>query len=486
MIALSEYRMRDGLALAGLLRKGDVAPHELMEAALSLAAQLDPYLHALCNLRPEAGLELARGARLKGIFGALPFLLKDSGLASTFLAGSIGSRLFKDSRSTIDATLTGRFLDAGFLPFGRTTVPELCMAPTTEAAVYGAPTCNPWDTTRSSGGSSGGAAAAVAAGIVPIAHGSDGGGSIRIPAACCGVYGLKPSRGLVPAGPLRGEGWGGLAVDGVLSRTVRDTAASLDAIAGMERGQPYAAPARPESYLAILDRPFRGPLRIARWTRAWDDIPIARDCLDAVDHVTRMLESLGHQVIDADLPAIDYASFVNSIIDVMAANVALTVGGVLRGRTDADPVELLEPAIRDAMEIGRRLSAENYVLSINRFHRIGRSLEAYIADYDFILTPTLTQPPMKLDTLSMQSDFRSFRARAARYTTFLAIVNASGQPAASLPLARNVDGLPIGVQLIAPFGGEAELLRLSAQLEAAEPWAHCLPDPARRIEPGKG
>ena len=331
---IETYRRLDGLELASLLKRREVTPLELMEIALKLGERFQPALNALCHVDADLGRKLAKEATEKGAFGALPFLLKDSGLASTTLKGSMGSRLFAGMGSAVNATLTERFVAAGFLPYGRTTVPEFCMAPTTEAVVYGGPTRNPWDLTRSSGGSSGGAAAAVAAGIVPVAHGNDGGGSIRIPASCCGVYGLKPSRGLVPFGPLRGEGWGGLACDGVLSRTVRDTAAVMDAIAGMERGQPYAAPFRPKSYLELLERPFEQPLRIARWSKAWDDIVISPENIEALDHATRVLEGLGHEVIEAELPPIKYASFIDSLIDVMAANVAVTVGGVLRGATE--------------------------------------------------------------------------------------------------------------------------------------------------------
>ncbi|MGL4558479.1 MAG: amidase family protein, partial [Afipia sp.] len=268
----------DGIDLAAMLYAGEVSPAELMRAALNAAAARNPDLNALRFVQAESAIAQAEQTRLRGTFGALPFLLKDSGLASTNLASSIGSRLFSNGPSAINATLTDRFTADGFLPFGRTTVPEFCMAPTTEAIANGGPTRNPYDLTRSSGGSSGGAAAAVAARIVPIAHGSDGGGSIRIPASCCGVYGLKPSRGLVPNGPQRGEGWGGLVADGVLSRSVRDSAAALDGIAGTELGQPYAAPMRPDSYRALLHVPFERPLRIARWTQAWEDIPIATQC----------------------------------------------------------------------------------------------------------------------------------------------------------------------------------------------------------------
>ena len=358
----------------------------------------------------------------------------------------------------------------GFLPFGRTTAPEFSMAPTTEAKANGGPTRNPWKLNHSTGGSSGGAAAAVAAGILPVAHGSDGGGSIRIPASCCGVYGLKPSRGLVPAGPSRGEGWGGLASDGVLSRSVRDTAAALDGIAGADPGAPYAAPTNAGGYLAGLERPFDRPLRVAMWTRAFDDIPLHPDCLAAVREAAQVLEGLGHEVVETDLPPIAFAKFVKAQIDVMAANAAVLVNGKVRNASDTAWQVLLEPAILDAWDRGRRLSAEDYILAITWFHTIGRQMEAAMTGFDFVLTPTLCQPPLPLGQLSTDTDFATFRTAASRYTTFLAIINASGQPAASLPLSWNAEGLPIGVQLIGHFGAKADLLRLSAQIETARPW----------------
>jgi amidase len=426
-------------------------------------------LNALCYLRPDAALD-RRGQPAEGPVRRLPFLLKDSGLASTFLPSSVGSRLFAGMTFASDATLQTRFLADGFLAFGRTTVPEFCMAPTTEAVQNGGPTRNPWDPRRSSGGSSGGAAVAVATGIVPIAHGSDGGGSIRIPASCCGVYGLKPSRGLVPHGPLRGEGWGGLAVDGVLTRTVRDTAAALDGIAGMEPGQPYSAPERPASYLARLNLPFKRPLRIARWTESWEGIGIAPECRKAVMLTGELLAGLGHEVVDVAPPPLKYAAFIGAIIDVMSANVALTVNGWLRQKPVDDLSSVLEPAILDAWHRGQRLGAEAYALAINRFHAIGRTMADHMAGFDIVLTPTLTQLPALLGALSMAEDFETFRRKAGRYTAFLAIINASGQPAASLPLHWTEEGLPVGVQMVGHFGAEDMLLRLSAQLEAAAPW----------------
>lgn len=465
-----EYQALDGLGLAALLRAGQVTPVEVMDCALKIAGEVNPQINALCHMNPDIGRALASTASLKGHFGALPMLLKDSGLAAKGLTNSLGSRLFAGLEIPANATVTDRLVADGFLPFGRTTAPEFSMAPTTEAKANGGPTRNPWNLNHSTGGSSGGAAAAVAAGILPVAHGSDGGGSIRIPASCCGIYGLKPSRGLVPSGPSRGEGWGGLACDGVLSRSVRDTAAALDGIAGADPGAPYAAPAGVGSYLAGLEQPFDRPLRVAMWTRAFDDIPVHPDCLAAVQDAARLLEGLGHEVVETDLPPIAFAKFVKAQIDVMAANAAVLINGKVRNAPDTGWQALLEPAILDAWDRGRHLSAEDYILAITRFHTIGRQMETAMTGFDFILTPTLTQPPLPLGQLTTDTDFVTFRTEAGRYTTFLGIINASGQPAASLPLSWNAEGLPIGVQLIGHFGAEADLLRLSAQIEAARPW----------------
>lgn len=470
----SEYERFDGLGLASLLQSGQVSPEELMTCAIELADSRAPALNALCYERYDESLEMARVARPSGTYGAVPFLLKDSGLASRRFPSSIGSRLFNDTQFKYDATLVKRFEDAGLSAFARTTVPELCMSPTTEAARNGGPTRNPWDTNRSAGGSSGGAAAAVAAGIVPIAHGNDGGGSIRIPASCCGVYGLKPSRGRLPMGPARGEGWGGLAVEGVLSRTVRDTAAALDAIGGDERGAPYACPPAPSSYLQSLSQPLERALRIVAWQTAWDDIELAPECLEALRRAAALLRSAGHEVSEAPPANIDYAGFIEAHLQVLAANIAVAVNSVIK-----DPATKwqsdLEPAILDGYQLGCALSAEQYVRAINTFHRMGRLMEKHMAGFDVLLTPALTRLPVQLGELSMQTDFRSFRRKVAKYTTFLAIINASGQPAASVPLYWTEAGLPVGIQLVGHFGREDQILSLSAQLESAAPWGQKRP-----------
>ncbi len=472
-----EYLQYDGIALASLLACGDVRPVDLMHAAIGLARARAPSLNALCHDRYDDALAWADQWTLQGPFGGIPFLLKDSGLASTRLRSSIGSRLFRDMAFAQNATVVDRFEQAGLIPFARTAVPELCMAPTTEALANPGPTRNPWDLSRSTGGSSGGAAAAVAAGIVPIAHGSDGAGSIRIPAACCGLYGLKPSRGMVPVGPSRGEVWGGMAGDGVLSRTVRDSAAALDAIAGAEPGAPYAAPARSESFLQTLATPRRRPLRIGVWRQAWIDIPIESACLDAVEHAALLCRHLGHDMVDIAPPALDYSGFIDAHITVLATNIVMSAEARLRvlGRTLRE--DDLEPALLDGYRLGKALGATHYAQAIQCFHAVGRSMDTAMGDCDLLLSPTLTRVAPPLGTYPMTGTLTAFRHTAARFGTFMAVVNASGQPAASVPLWQSQDGLPVGIQLIGRLGRDDQVLKLSAELESIDPWIKRRPTP---------
>ncbi|MET0544251.1 MAG: amidase [Variovorax sp.] len=470
-----EYERFDGLELATLLRRREVTSSELMACAIELARTRGAALNAIRYPRYEESQALADAWQARGTFAGIPFLLKDSGLASKRFPSSNGSRLFADSTSAHDATLVKRFDKLGLIPFARTTVPELCMAPTTEAPENGGATLNPWDPERSPGGSSGGAAAAVASGIVPIAHGSDGGGSIRIPAACCGLFGLKPSRGLVPTGPVKGEGWGGLACDGVLSRTVRDTAAAMDGIGGWELGAPYAAPPSTGSYqLAVAQRASQRK-RIVVWRSAWDGIPIAPECLAAVDQAAALCRAMGHEVIDREPPALDYAAFVQAHINVLATNIVLSSNARLKALGRAYAEGDLEPAMHDGYLVGQRLDAGDYARAIQQFHTVGRVMQGALSDADIVLTPTLTQLPAPLGWLAMNGTLQSFRERVATYATFLAVVNASGQPAANVPIACTAQELPVGIQLIGRFGREDQVLQLSAELEEAAPWAQRRP-----------
>jgi amidase len=464
-----EYRSHDGVGLADLLARGEISPVEAMRTAIEAAERVN----AACNIIAYARYDeaLAEAGRCKpeaGKFGAVPFLLKDSGTASTDLPSSMGSRLFEETTSPADSTIVTRFRQAGFVTFGRTTVPEMCMAPTTEALRNGGPTRNPFDPTRSCGGSSGGAAVAVAAGVVPVAHGGDGGGSIRIPASCCGVFGLKPTRGRMPTGPFRGEGWGGLTADGVLTRSVRDTARALDLVAGMEPGAPYAAPPGGD-FEAGLTRPFDRPLRIALWTDPWG-LPVERACLDAVGSAAKLCASLGHEVIPVAPPDFDYTGFLGAIIAVMSANITLAARKRLAGEGRDPTPDEMEPALLDGYRRGLSMAAGEYVEAINTFHAVGRMMARMIGGYDLMLTPTLTSAPIKLGTLSTaEPDFSAFRHHVGALTPFLAVINASGQPAASLPLGRD-GNLPIGVQAIGQFGREDVVLRLAAQLEGSALW----------------
>ncbi|WPB56317.1 amidase [Xylophilus sp. GOD-11R] len=474
-----DYENHDGLALAGLLERGEVDSTELMDCAIALAEQRNPALNFLIHSQFETSRRIAAEWAPRGAFRGIPFLLKDSGFAHRRFPSSIGSRLFRDTVFDFDATVANRFESAGFIPFARTTVPELCMAGTTDAARNGGATLNPWDRRLSAGGSSGGAAAAVAARVVPVAHGSDGGGSIRIPAACCGVYGLKPSRGRVPMGPSRGEGWAGMSTDGVLSISVRDTAAALDAIGGYEPGAPYAAPPQAGSYLEAVREQHIVPMRVGVLRRAWNGIAIAPECDAAVDFTVSLLEGLGHQVVELAPPPIDYDGFVHAHGSILAGNIVVAVHNRMKVLGRVVREDELEPVILDGWHVGQALDAAAYIDAVSRLHAVGRAFATAMADVDLLLTPTLTQLPCPVDYLSLAGGdrlgFRAYRQRAASYSTFLPVINGAGIPAASLPLHWTDREIPVATQLIGHFGREDTVLTVSAQLERAAPWAHHRP-----------
>ena len=466
----TEYSKLDAVALAQLVQSGQVTPLELMQVSIDLAQQADEKLHFLCHPKFEESLELAKTYQGGGAFAGIPFLLKDSGLASKRFPSSLGSQLFKDTSFTFNSTLVDRFEKAGLISYARTLVPEFCMAPTSEATVYPHPSVNPWDVSRSSGGSSGGAAAAVAAGVVPVAHGSDGGGSIRIPAACCGIYGLKASRGVVPMGPTRGEGWGGLAVDGVLTRTVRDTALAMDAIGGMEPGNPYAAPQFATSFVDAIGTDKRRKLRLGVWRTTFDGTPLSEPVLAGLEKTVAICKSLGHEVVDLQTPQFDYAGFVKAHAHILMANIVNSVdtklGMLGRKLQDND----LEHAIYSGYEYGKDLRGDEYIRAINTLHQISRLMSQWMQGFDLMITPALNDLPAKLGFISMREDFWALRKKASQYSSFFAIVNASGQPAASLPTHWTEEGVPVATQIIGHFGTDDLVLNLSAQIEETGYW----------------
>jgi len=498
----------DALALAATIRSGRIGALEALDAAIAEAQRLNPQLNALCNPAYEAGREAARLADASLVaarrdanamsllartrpFLGVPTLLKDLSNAAIGIPSTMGSRLFGRIDWQVDSALAARYRRAGFVLFGRTTSPEMGISPSTEALAYGGPTRNPWNTAYSAGGSSGGAAAAVAARIVPVANASDGAGSIRIPASCCGLVGLKPTRGLMPAGPLAGEGWGGLATEHVVSLTVRDTAAVLDCTAGSDPGAPYSAPA----YTGALDpvlavstgAPLR-PLRIAVLNTTLDGEPVHPEVASAVDEAASLLEEFGH-LVGAGGPKIATMEMLRPLMNVIACGTAMAVDAHLRARGRGLGPDELEATTRAAVEYGRSLSGPQYLESLGALHRLNRRVAEFFTPddgstgWDVLLAPVLAEPPAPIGRWAMDNpDFIDYRLGPngiVRYSPFTPLANMSGQPAMSVPFATSSNGLPIGVQLIGRFGEDTLLLELAAQIELARPWIDRVPVIAR-------
>jgi amidase len=461
----------DATAQAELVRNGAVSASELVEAAIEGAQRVNPQINAIIHPRFDAATAEA-GSPGSGPFAGVPMVVKDLGCMMKGEPYHLGSRGLKsvDNRAPVDSSLYRRFREAGFVAIGRTNAPELGSTITTEPLAYG-PSRNPWNLDYSTGGSSGGSAAAVAAGIVAVGHANDGGGSIRVPASECGLVGLKPSKGRVSQAPLIGEAWAGATIDGVVTRSVRDTAAILDAISGYEPGDPYIAPpfARP-----LVDEVGADPgnLRIGVLDRS-PLVPSHPDCEAAVAAAVKLLESLGHHVDDDSPAAMSDLGFQDRFVNVVAANTAhdLRLLEGLLGRPIADGD--FEPDNMFYGEMGNSLSATDYLLTLTDQASWVREMLSwwYPADgsagHDLLLTPVLATPPPPIGYLSGPEG----GMRVRELLQFTAQFNVTGQPAISLPLYWTADGLPVGVQLVAGFGREDLLIRIAAQLEAAQPWA---------------
>jgi len=464
----------DAIAQAELVRRGEASPAELVDAAIARIERLDPQLNAVIHPLFEKARRTARDPALPaGPFRGVPLLLKDLGAHSAGDPYCGGLKVLKRIgwKETTDTFLVQRLRAAGFVIAGRTNTPELGSIPSTEGEAFGA-THNPWDLARSAGGSSGGSAAAVAAGLVPVAHASDGGGSIRIPASACGLVGLKPSRGRVSLGPDQGESWAGLTAELVVTRSVRDTAALLDVLAGPMPGDPYVAPPPSRPFAQEVGAP-PGRLRIGFTAEAFGRrLPVHPDCARAARDTAALLASLGHEVEESHPEACADPSSIGPVLRVLTACTArdLDHWGDRIGRPlTADDVEPLNWA---AAEIGRKLSASDYVRSVDRLHDLTRRIAAWWqGGFDLLVTPTLSEPPPLLGQFGPTPDNPlAGWARSAPLTCFTQHWNVTGQPALSLPLAWSDDGLPIGVQLVAAYGREDLLLRVAAQLEEARPW----------------
>jgi amidase len=466
---LEEYARHDAHDLADLVRRREVSPAELAGAALEAAEKVQPRINALVRVFPErAGVrpETLPEGPLRGV----PFLLKDAGMHEKGTPCELGSRLGRGLVAPHDSHLMERFRAAGLVTLGCTTTPEFAFNVTTESLLTG-PTRNPWDTSRMAGGSSGGAAAAVAAGIVPMAHGNDAGGSIRIPASCCGVVGLKPTRGRIPLGPDVGEALSGLATEFALTRTVRDSAVLLDAVQGAGVGDPYviAPPARPYREEA---RTAPGSLRIAFTTRAWSGVPVDAEVSQAVEQTAMLCESLGHHVQEAS-PAVDAAALMFATVRLGAAHLAAGIGFLasILGRVPGE--DTLEATTLATYRYGLTLSATDVLGALAVLNGLCRSVGAFFQGYDVLLTPTVALLPQPLGTYDANDSritAEQWPAHIFSFAPFTTLFNVTGHPAMSLPLHQSASGLPIGMQFVAPHGGESTLFRLAAQLEEARPW----------------
>ncbi len=469
---IGDLGAQDATELAGLVARGEVSPTELLDAALAAVDARNPAINAVVLMQEGVARKSIADGLPRGPFRGVPFLIKDLGCEARDFPSHNGSRLFANTRYGRDSAIFERIRATGVVTFGRTTSPEGGIGAATESMVYGGPTRNPWSLGHTSGGSSGGAGAAVAAGIVSFAHGSDGGGSVRIPASNCGLFGYKPTRARLPDGPYAGEGWAGMAIDGFLTRSVRDTAVMLDACEGADLGAPYVAPALLHGHAQAIARPPRR-LRVAICDTTPTGNAIHPGVADVVRQAGRLIESLGHHV-EPGLPGgADVPMMMRAWTDIVAVGTALSIRGGLRGRdlTEAD----VEGVGRGAVAHTATLDSMRYLEAVGEIHRFGRQMAGFFDQGpDILLTATLAEPPARVGRFShATTDYVAFRTGPEgifAYSPFCAIFNASGQPAASLPLGM-VDDLPVGVHLAAAFGKDEELIALCAEIEAAAPWA---------------
>lgn len=489
----SDYDKYDGLGLAELVRKKEVKSSELVEEAINRIEKLNPQLNAVIHKMYDLAREAVEGSLPDGPFKGVPFLLKDLLAAYAGVPLRNGSRFYKDYVPDHDSEIVRRYKASGVIILGKTNTPEYGIMPVTEPELFG-PTNNPWDLTRTAGGSSGGAAAAVAARMVPLAHGGDGGGSIRIPASCCGVFGLKPTRGRNPSS-LDFEIWQGSVCEHVLTRSVRDSAAMLDATAGPSAGAPYYAmpPSRP-----FLDKVGADPgkLRIAFTSTPFLGHSVDDDCIKGLEATVELCQDLGHEVVEA-APQLSGRAFARAFLTMLCGEV----------RADIEEAEALlgRKATSKDFEtntwalglLGRRLSAGVFTKAIRQLQRTSRQIGRFFADYDVLLTPTLSMPPVVTGTLLPQGveafvlkllanlnaggllsalgAIDTAADNVYEFVPYTILFNATGQPAMSVPLYWNDAGLPIGMHFVGCYGAEATLFRLAGQLERAKPWFDCSP-----------
>ena len=469
-----EFGGYDGLGLAALVREREVTPQELLESAITRAEQVNPALNFMSQKLYDMGRAIAGSPLPEGPFAGVPFLLKDLRLMLAGTPTRQGAIFFENLVAPEDGPLVRRYKDAGLVIFGKTTTPEFGVTITTESALTGI-TRNPWNLARTTGGSSGGAAAAVAAGVLPIAHASDGGGSIRIPASCCGLFGLKPSRGRLPGG----GGWAGASVSHVVTRSVRDSAAMLDATEGPEPGGRYNAPRPTRSYLSEAGRDPKS-LRLAVMDVGALEIPVHPECARALSDAAKLCEDLGHRV-ELAYPPVDEELIRQSLPAIIAVETSLAFDRWAAFTKRTVSATDMEPVTWAYYQMGKAIDPRAYARAIYIFDDIAADFARFMQNYDLLVSPTLAVPPFPLGTLSLDRPFEDYVATISRVSPFTALFNMTGQPAMSVPLhwtsglgdglGEAPAGLPVGVMFAARFGDEATLFQLAGQLERAKPWA---------------
>ncbi|UCF79786.1 MAG: amidase [Candidatus Eiseniibacteriota bacterium] len=469
MANLDDLSFLDATTQAELVRRKELRPTELVEAAIERIERLNPGLNAVVTSMYDQARAAVSWKLPEGPFTGVPFLLKDLSASYAGVRMTSGSALRKKFVPDHDSELVVRLKRSGLVVLGKTSTPEFGILPTTEPLLFG-PCRNPWNTERTTGGSSGGSAAAVASGMVPMAHANDGGGSIRVPASCCGVFGLKPTRARNPLGPDRGDALSGLVVEHAVTRSVRDSAVLLDVTSGPDLGDPYWAPPKERPFLEEVGADT-GRLRIAFSADALTGVPVHADCVSAVKDAAALCVELGHDVEEAS-PDLNGELMLRAFSVLWAAGCASVLEGIASATGEEPRAETVEPLTWVLYETGRKLTASDYLQALQALQRVARDFAGFFTRYDVWLAPTLAEPPVLLGTFDHSPAHPAQGLeRAADFVAFTPICNVSGQPAMSVPLFWNSEGLPVGTHFAARFGDEATLFRLAAQLEASRPWS---------------
>ncbi|MCW4035442.1 MAG: amidase [Candidatus Bathyarchaeota archaeon] len=473
---LKEYTNCDGIALADLVRKKEVSPKELVQLCVNAVEKVNPKINAVIELYSDRIKNIDNNPISDAPFAGVPFLMKDIGASEKGRLQESGSKLMKGNVAETEAFLTALFKKAGLTLLGRTTTPEFALGISTESVLLGE-THNPWNLEMMAGGSSGGAAACVAAGVVPMAHGSDNGGSIRIPASACGVVGLKPSRGRVSLGPDFGEIWPGMLQEFVLTRTIRDTALMLDAVSKPILGDPFIIKQPQRPYMQEVNAPTK-KLRIAWTTDSWQpNSSVNPEVVSCVEQVVSECENAGHELVEAS-PVFDYEQYLHSICNAWAFGMyaGMDMIAMTKGATISE--ENVEPVFLSFYKYSKGLTGADMMMTEFVLNGIRRMFGNFFEQYDLLITPTLKKLPEPLGKYSKTRtdvDYIGYMRLCDETRVHTTVPNVTGQPAITLPLGHSKSGLPIGVQLIARFGEEDTLIRVSSMLEKQMPWIDRIP-----------